>query len=98
MDLNTLMFPANSSIHASALKRCRGEDAPENNRMQNWCENYLLKESDRIYFPGSVKSVVSLGLNQMKLVAVTLIIPFFKICLPVMKSPMFGVCWWCAAF
>ncbi len=64
MDLNTLMFPANSSIHASALKRCWGEDAPENNRMQNWCENYLLKESDRIYFPGSVKSVVSLGLNQ----------------------------------
>lgn len=67
MDLNSFWFPEGVNVRLDLIKKCWGDDALQNNAMQRWCERYLLKNADRIYFPGSSRHIESLGLDQQEL-------------------------------
>ncbi len=63
MDFNQFLFPTDDGTDLSVIKKCWGQDALENNQMQHWCEGYLLRQCDRVYFPGSSTHVKMLGLD-----------------------------------
>ena len=63
MDLNQFLFPINGRADLSVIRKCWGEDALENNQMQQWCEGYLFRQCDRVYFPGSFSHLRELGLD-----------------------------------
>ena len=64
MDFNSLMFPEPSNKDIEIMKKTWGSDVFLNNKMQHWCENYILQNANRCYFPGSFKHIDELNLDK----------------------------------